>query len=64
MRARTAAYDSRLDFVCPAELAEAVTAAARARLQSKNSWLRMAVIERLKQEQRVENVRSTRPSAS
>jgi hypothetical protein len=30
MRARTAPYDSRLDFVCPTALAEAVAAAARA----------------------------------
>jgi serine/threonine protein kinase HipA of HipAB toxin-antitoxin module len=65
MRIR-APYTARLDFICPEKLAADVATAAALRMQSKNSWLRMAVIERLKQEQdvRVEDKRSTRPSAS
>jgi hypothetical protein len=49
MRAR-APYDARLDFVCPSSLAEAVARAARGEMQSVNSWLRMACIQRLRQQ--------------
>jgi hypothetical protein len=49
MRSRTP-YDARLDFVCPSSLAEAVATAARDEMQSVNSWLRMACIQRLRQQ--------------
>jgi hypothetical protein len=49
MRARTP-YDARLDFVLPSTLAKAVATAARGEMQSVNSWLRMACIQRLRQQ--------------
>jgi hypothetical protein len=39
-----------MDFICPVELSRAVAAAAAARMESKNSWLRMACVQRLRQQ--------------
>jgi hypothetical protein len=49
MRAR-APYDARLDFVCPAKLAEDVATAAQVKMQSVNSWLRAACAAQLRQQ--------------
>jgi hypothetical protein len=51
MRARSAPYDRRLDFVLPSALAEAVVTAAQARMQSVNSWLRAACIQQLREQE-------------
>jgi hypothetical protein len=53
MRAR-APYDARLDFVCPAKLAEDVATAAALRMQSVNSWLRMACAAQLREQNETE----------
>jgi hypothetical protein len=66
MRARTVPFDRRMDFVLPRSLFEAVGMAAAARMQSRNSWLRLAILEQLRRERdvRVENARSIRSQAS
>jgi hypothetical protein len=53
MRAR-APYDARLDFVCPAKLAEDVATAAALRMRSVNSWLRMACAAQLREQNETE----------
>jgi predicted HicB family RNase H-like nuclease len=40
-------YDSRLNFVLPSRVADAVTKSAQEKMQSVNSWLRLACIEQL-----------------
>jgi hypothetical protein len=52
------AFDSRLSFVCPGEMVERVAEAAQSRMQSSGSWLRGAVLDKLKKEKRVEDVRA------
>jgi hypothetical protein len=47
-------FDSRLSFVCPADLVEAVAEAANAEMTSSGAWLRGAVLAKLK-ERRVDD---------
>jgi hypothetical protein len=51
-------FDSRLSFVTTSDMAKRVTEAAQAQMQSSGSWLRGAVLQRLRLEQRVEEVRA------
>jgi hypothetical protein len=53
MRAR-APYTARLDFVCPEKLAADVATAAALRMQSINSWLRMACAAQLREQHETE----------
>jgi hypothetical protein len=59
MNGRTApvVFDSRLSFVTTAQMVEQVSRAAQAEMQSSGAWLRQAVLDRLKKEQRVVEVR-------
>jgi hypothetical protein len=43
-------FDARLSFVCPGELVARVQHAAQQQMQSSGSWVRQAILDRLKKE--------------
>jgi hypothetical protein len=51
-------FDSRLSFVTTTDMVERVAEAAQSQMVSSGAWLRGAVLDRLKKEQRVEDVRT------
>jgi hypothetical protein len=58
-----AVFDSRLSFVTTASMVEAVAEAAQSQMTSSGAWLRGAVLDRLKKEKRVEDVRAGSPAS-
>jgi hypothetical protein len=57
-------YNARLSLATTATMVKEVQRAAQRQMQSSGSWVRQAILDRLKKEQRVENARSIRPPAS
>jgi hypothetical protein len=52
-----AVFDSRLSFVTTSDMVEAVAEAAQSQMTSSGAWLRGAVLDRLRKERSVEEVR-------
>jgi hypothetical protein len=52
------AFDHRLSFITTEQMVKQVAKAAQSRMTSSGAWLRGAVLDRLKKEKRVEEVRA------